>query len=142
MHKVQCNDCQGQFSRRDVLKLHQSNVNEKTGMPSPTAVAETLTPTPPQGLTPPPLQEVTPTSPKQPSLTVPSQQRQERFVFKHPFTANISGPTCCSKTYFCKMLLQHCLKMIWPPPGRIVWLYKRWQPLYGVIQNSLAQGRI
>lgn len=59
------------------------------------------------------------------------------FFFKHPFTANISGPTCCGKTYICKMLLQHCLKMIWPPPERIVCLYKRWQPLYDVTQSTV-----
>lgn len=70
-------------------------------------------------------------------MTVPSQQRQQGFVFKHPFTANISGATCCGKTYFCIMLLQHCLKMIWHPPERIVWLYKRWQPLYDVIQSTV-----
>lgn len=31
----------------------------------------------------------------------PSQQRQEGFVFKHPLTVNIVGPTCCCKTYIC-----------------------------------------
>lgn len=35
------------------------------------------------------------------------------------------------------MLLQHCLKMIWPPPERIIWLYKRWQLLYDVIQSTV-----
>lgn len=35
------------------------------------------------------------------------------------------------------MLLQHCLKMIWHPPEIIVWLYKRWQPLYDVIQSTV-----
>lgn len=65
------------------------------------------------------------------------------FFFKHPFTATISGPTSCGKTHFCKVILQHCLTMIWPPPERILWLYKRWQPLYDVIQEySLSQRRI
>lgn len=27
--------------------------------------------------------------------------------------------------------------MIWHPPERIVWLYKRWQPLYDVIQCTV-----
>lgn len=27
--------------------------------------------------------------------------------------------------------------MIWHPPERIVWLYKRWQPLYDVIQSKV-----
>lgn len=59
------------------------------------------------------------------------------FVFKHPFTATISGPTSCGKTHFCKVILQHCLMMIWPPPERILWLYKRWQPLYDVIKSTV-----
>lgn len=135
---------------------HQRNVHGKAGIPSSMVVAEKLTPPPqelpppqeftpppqeflppPQEFTPPPLQEVSPTLPTQPSVTVTSQQRQECFVFKHPFTANISVPTCCGRTYFCKMLLQHCLKMIWHSPERIVWLYKRWQPLYDVIQSTV-----
>jgi predicted AAA+ superfamily ATPase len=32
------------------------------------------------------------------------QQQQQSFVFKHPFTATVSGPTSCGKTYFVKML--------------------------------------
>lgn len=34
------------------------------------------------------------------------QQQQQDFSFQHPFTANVSGPTCSGKTYFVKMLLQ------------------------------------
>lgn len=33
------------------------------------------------------------------------QQQQQDFSFHHPFTANVSGPTCSGKTYFVKMLL-------------------------------------
>lgn len=33
--------------------------------------------------------------------------------------------------------MQNCLKMIWHPPERIVWLYKRWQLLYDVIQSKV-----
>jgi hypothetical protein len=65
------------------------------------------------------------------------QQQQEDFVFQHPFTANVSGPTCSGKTYFVKMLLQHCKTKISPPPERIMWLYKRWQPLYDVIKTNV-----
>lgn len=62
------------------------------------------------------------------------QQQQQTFQFMHPFTANVSGPTSCGKTYFVKLLLQNCLTKIAPPPERIIWLYKRWQPLYDVIK--------
>lgn len=64
------------------------------------------------------------------------QQQQQDFSFQHPFTANVSGPTCSGKTYFVIMLLQHCKTKISPPPERIMWLYKRWQPLYDVIKTN------
>lgn len=40
------------------------------------------------------------------------QQQQEYSVFFHPFTANVSGPTSCGKTYFVKSLLHNCLTKI------------------------------
>lgn len=36
-----------------------------------------------------------------------------------------------------KLLFGLCLKIIWHPPERIVWLYKRWQPLYDVIHSTV-----
>lgn len=38
MHKVQCNDCQGWFSRKDVLMRHQRNVHGKVGEINTTGV--------------------------------------------------------------------------------------------------------
>lgn len=71
---------------------------------------------------------------QQPSM---SPQHQE-FVFPHPFTANVSGPTCSSKTYFVKTLLQHCMTKVSLPPQRILWLYKRWQTLYDIIKATVC----
>ena len=50
----------------------------------------------------------------------------------------VSGPTSCGKTYFLKEMLRRAQSTIVPPPERIVWLYKRWQPLYDVIQNTVV----
>ena len=41
------------------------------------------------------------------------------------------------KTYFVKSLLQNCTTKISPPPERIIWLYKRWQSLYDIIQETV-----
>ena len=62
---------------------------------------------------------------------------ENEFRFQHPFTANITGPTGCGKTYFVKALPQSCRNKMAPPPQRIVWLYKRWQPLYDVIRKTV-----
>lgn len=66
------------------------------------------------------------------------QHHQQEFMFQHPFTANVSGPTSSGKTYFVKSLLQLCMSKISPPPERILWLYKRWQPLYDIIKASAS----
>ncbi|CAC5384203.1 unnamed protein product [Mytilus coruscus] len=48
----------------------------------------------------------------------------------------VSGPTSCGKTYFLKQLLQN-LDTVSPKPQRIIWLYRRWQPLYEEIKNTV-----
>ncbi|CAC5384164.1 unnamed protein product [Mytilus coruscus] len=48
----------------------------------------------------------------------------------------VSGPTSCGKTYFLKQLLQN-LDIVSPKPRRIIWLYRRWQPLYEEKKNTV-----
>ena len=43
----------------------------------------------------------------------------------------ISGPTSCGKTYIVQKILQD--RLIKPFPERIIYLYRRWQPLYDKI---------
>ena len=59
------------------------------------------------------------------------------FGFKHPFTMTVSGPTSCGKAYFVKQLLQNSYHFVQPTLQRIIWLYKRWQPLYDVIRRTV-----
>ena len=63
---------------------------------------------------------------------------QKPFLFRHPFTANITGPTGCGKRYFVKTLLQNCRSTKASPPQRIVWWQKRWQPLYDEISRMVV----
>ena len=93
----------------------------------------------PASPTPPPPQSLMPPPPWPPHLQFPQQyyQQQEEFVFKHPFTMIVSGPTSCGKTHFLKDMLQQNEKVCSPAPERIAWLYKRWQPLYGEIQRTV-----
>ncbi len=53
------------------------------------------------------------------------------ITFQHPFTMMVTGPTACGKTQWVKNLLTS--NMIQPPPQRIIFLYRRWQPLYDVM---------
>lgn len=58
-----------------------------------------------------------------------------KAVLNHPFTMLISGSTSCGKTTFLKEVLKR--QIINPWPKRIIWLYKRWQPLYDEIQEYI-----
>ncbi|CAC5401443.1 unnamed protein product [Mytilus coruscus] len=49
----------------------------------------------------------------------------------------VSGPTSCGKTHFMKNVLQQIGRLCSPSPERIVWLYRRWQPLYEEIQRTV-----
>ena len=45
--------------------------------------------------------------------------------------------SACGKTTFVKELLLHHYTRIQPRIQRIVWLYKRWQPLYAIIKSTV-----
>lgn len=49
------------------------------------------------------------------------------FVFKHPFTCLIAGPTQSGKTYFTRGLLENLDTLISPVPEKIVWCYGVYQ---------------
>ena len=53
----------------------------------------------------------------------------------HPFTMMVSGPTSCGKTYLLKQLLTD--NKINPRPQRVLWLCKRWQPLYDEVRDNV-----
>ena len=154
-----CSECQQEFSRRDNMLRHQrqthGGVNQ--AFPPPQGVYPTpkggpppslgMPPPPPYGPPPPPPPPPPggpSPSPPPPTQRGPPQERVQEmsssrrdFVFKHPFTCIVSGPTSCGKTYFLSQLLQRAEDKIQPVPQRIIWLYKRWQPLYDVIRESV-----
>ena len=71
-----------------------------------------------------------------PHLKVSSKQ-ENAFVFRHPFTMLLAEPTSCGKTTWMKHLLQEAESMITPPPEKILWFYKRWQPAYTDLQETV-----
>ena len=61
-------------------------------------------------------------------------------TLQHPFTMCISGPTSCGKTFLVNKILQSFISgrpKITPTPQRIIWMYKRWQPLYEEIKKAV-----
>ncbi|WAR25193.1 hypothetical protein MAR_010897 [Mya arenaria] len=71
------------------------------------------------------------------SSSLPPPEGNKNVLFQHPFTMMISGPTACGKTTMVKELLQNHSTNIQPNVQRIVWLYKRWQPLYSIIKETV-----
>ena len=59
------------------------------------------------------------------------------FTFKHPFSMTIAGPSCSGKTTWIKQVLKSSDKYIEPTPQNIVWFYKRWQPMYTEMQETI-----
>ncbi len=153
-----CSVCQRTFSRSDNLKRHVVSVHQ-TPLPlqlsppqlPPPQLPPQLPPPPPQLPSPPqlpPPQLPTPQLPTPPWLPphVPPTQpphleddnlclNETPMAFMHPFTMIVSGPTGSGKTYFVKDMLEK--NYISPTPTRIVWVYKRWQPLYEDMRRTL-----
>ncbi len=57
------------------------------------------------------------------------------MVFKHPFTAIVSGPTKAGKTVWVKNLILHKENLIFPNPEEIYYCYTEWQPMYQDLVN-------
>ena len=61
----------------------------------------------------------------------------ETFHFRHPFTMIVAGPTSCGKTTWLTAFLQQAQTAIVPPPRKIFWFYKSWQPLYSELKRTV-----
>jgi hypothetical protein len=56
-------------------------------------------------------------------------------VMQHPFTMIVAAATGSGKSTWVKELLLRKDVMIKPSPQRVIWFYKRWQPLYSELKN-------
>lgn len=128
MEGLTCPECHLTFSRKDIMLRHNRN---KHGINHPYQKSIDAYPPPQVGNI-----SSTPLSERE---SVSSPDQTEQFVFKHPFTMTISGPTACGKTYFVKTMLQNVKHICEPTPQRIIWLYKRWQPLYDKIRQTVIR---
>ena len=62
----------------------------------------------------------------------------DKFQFVHPFTMIVAGPTMSGKSTFIKYLLLLHEHLFHPAPERVLWIYKRWQPLYDELKNWIS----
>lgn len=58
-------------------------------------------------------------------------------MWKHPFTAIVSGPTGCGKTVFTFKFISEAINMISPPPEKIVYCYGEYQPIFNEYPNVI-----
>ena len=71
------------------------------------------------------------------SLEKLKDDTNKRFVFKHPFSMIVSGPTRSGKTVWITLLLEKS-KRIKPTPNTILYCYTHWQPKYDELKNVFA----
>ena len=131
-----CSICEKSFSRPDVLRRHIFTVhNSKPQEYSLMQVPEKLTQLSDvqdnvQGLV-----DSLQMEPRTPIQGPMALNQKANLKFQHPFTCTISAPTGGGKTYFVLNMLMH--GKIEPRPERIIYVYKRWQPLYDTMKQSV-----
>jgi septin family protein len=60
----------------------------------------------------------------------------ETFIFRHPFTCMIVGPSQSGKTSLIKNILFENKELINEPPDKIYYCYSEWQPAFEELKNS------
>ncbi len=56
-------------------------------------------------------------------------------IFLHPFNCILAAPTMGGKTFMITEILKYKDVLIEPPPNRIIFCYKSWQPSYEKIKK-------
>ena len=57
--------------------------------------------------------------------------------WRHPFTSIVSGPTGSGKTVFTFRFISEAVKMISPPPEKIIYCYSEYQPVFDNYPNVI-----
>jgi len=59
------------------------------------------------------------------------------FIFKHPFTCMMAGPSKSGKTTLLVKILKNTSKLIDKPPTKIIYCYTRWQNSFDDLASSV-----
>jgi hypothetical protein len=60
--------------------------------------------------------------------------KEEEYVFKHPFRCYIAGPSCCGKTELLQKILINLSTLIDKPIEKITFCYSVWQNKYEILK--------
>ena len=69
--------------------------------------------------------------------TMVADTASNSFVFGHPFSMIVAGPSRSGKTYWVINLLLNAKERIKPTPTKIVYCYAHWQPKYDVLKKHI-----
>ena len=59
--------------------------------------------------------------------------------WKHAFTALISGPTSCGKSWWVKRFIEHLSEMVTPTPDEVIYCYSEYQPMFDSLKEKGVQ---
>ena len=59
-----------------------------------------------------------------------------QYLFKHPFTCIVNGPTGCGKTHLLFQILENTERLFDLKPERIVYCYSEYQPIFSQYKNT------
>jgi len=67
-----------------------------------------------------------------------TEEAPKSFVFEHPFSMIVAGPSRSGKTFWVIDLLTNANGRIKPTPGKIIYCYSHWQPKYEVLKTKMS----
>ena len=131
-----CSVCTNGYVHNDSLIRHLKQKHNLDKNYRPLNSEDENTPTLPPGI---PDKEFRKVLEKE-SLNEPQDESisKKRFVFKHPFSMIVSGPTRSGKTQWVTRLLLEKDKRIEPTPNSIFYCYTHWQKKYEELQNTFS----
>ena len=71
-----------------------------------------------------------------PNMNVDEKRKQ--FVFAHPFSMIVAGPSRSGKTFWVIDLLANAHVRIKPTPNIIIYCYAHWQPKYEILKEKMS----
>ena len=134
-----CSICGQSFSRKDNLKRHDLEVHNQSGVRNCLTDSSAASGFSVQSefQIAKPVDEHTPHNESDSVMTSPNRTESANpVILHHPFSMVLAGPSGCGKSSLVAKLIGSSKKLIYPPPKRLLWFYKIWQPLYNTLRYT------